>query len=467
MSGQDEDVALEEILSDGEEFGPASALLRSPIVIIACTALWAMDMYMFRYYRLDYVAIFTGTSKTNKQSDEEESSKEMLIKGQVELVSKVAGRNDSISDESNIDDEVGAQMLPVTPPNCAITSRKLLMLSMFLFALLKFTEYVWTFVMGRRDSIHAMYFFYFSASVFMLCPFTSTQWIRVGLSVIAARVLELIKPRCYFFGLMNMKPVPFLDVFFADIMCSLSKVFFDWGTLSLTLYYPEHLSQSIGSILIPSIAAALPYLIRARQCMIMHTISWYKNDHFKRREHMMNTIKYCTSLFPICLSTYQRTLTEEEAKSLEFDLILLLTVNSLYSFYWDVVMDWGMMHNPSAVLGHVCTHHKTTSDASKKSLSCGHQCLRHNLRYGFFLSLVILLFDFTLRFSWLLRFWESTIFPTIDVYILTTELLEVFRRSIWNLLRVEWENIKTQNARKGNVNDDLAFRVEASPMHTA
>jgi hypothetical protein len=33
-------------------------------------------------------------------------------------------------------------------------------------------------------------------------------------------------------------------------------------------------------------------------------------------------------------------------------------------------------------------------------------------------------------------------FPSADSFALCTQFLEIFRRSIWNLLRVEWENLK-------------------------
>jgi hypothetical protein len=51
--------------------------------------------------------------------------------------------------------------------------------------------------------------------------------------------------------------------------------------------------------------------------------------------------------------------------------------------------------------------------------------------------------DSFLRFSWLLRFVAK--FPSNDAYVLCVQFLEVFRRAIWNLLRVEWENIKQKN----------------------
>lgn len=34
------------------------------------------------------------------------------------------------------------------------------------------------------------------------------------------------------------------------------------------------------------------------------------------------------------------------------------------------------------------------------------------------------------------------LFPSDDAFVLFTQFLEVIRRALWNLLRVEWENLK-------------------------
>ena len=60
-------------------------------------------------------------------------------------------------------------------------------------------------------------------------------------------------------------------------MCSLSKVFFDWGMLwHLAWHYPDPVPMDFHSIVIPSVVASLPYLIRARQCLVMYTIGFMK-----------------------------------------------------------------------------------------------------------------------------------------------------------------------------------------------
>jgi EXS family len=55
----------------------------------------------------------------------------------------------------------------------------------------------------------------------------------------------------------------------------------------------------------------------------MHTVGRCKHDP-KRYQHLLNALKYCTSIFPICLSAYQQTLSPEGSKALEGTLLALL-----------------------------------------------------------------------------------------------------------------------------------------------
>lgn len=146
-------------------------------------------------------------------------------------------------------------------------------------------------------------------------------------------------------------------------------------------------------------------------------------------------------------------------------------INALYALYWDIVMDWGMMQNPQAVVAQACvsttsltsggdTSSKQKDNASDhrvpmKGSQCHHLLLRPRLRFGLTMSALIVLADSILRFSWLLRFVSSYLFVSHDAFVLCTQFLEVFRRSIWNLLRVEWENIK-QKSKQLKARDSLS-----------
>lgn len=97
-------------------------------------------------------------------------------------------------------------------------------------------------------------------------------------------------------------------------------------------------------------------------------------------------------------------------------------------------MDWGMAQEPTLAIGSPCTF---KDDSLKRGF------LRQRLRFGVLLSTLIIFGDLFLRFSWTLRFFHLWIFSSFDSFVLLTQFLEVFRRAIWNLLRVEWEIIKT------------------------
>mmetsp|Transcript_2942 Transcript_2942/g.6034 ORF Transcript_2942/g.6034 Transcript_2942/m.6034 type:complete len:216 (+) Transcript_2942:16-663(+) len=182
----------------------------------------------------------------------------------------------------------------------------------------------------------------------------------------------------------------------------------------------------------------------------MHTVGKRKNDP-KRYQHLLNALKYSSSLFPLCVSAYQKTVDTEKAAQVDKVFIALIVINSLYCLTWDIVMDWGMMTSPTAVFADSsCVPGGGSSGVvvEARANDWTHHCLRPRLRFGLGMSMGILLADCVLRFAWLLRFVEHVIFPNNDAYILWTQLLEAFRRAIWNLLRVEWENIKQSKAKK-------------------
>lgn len=189
--------------------------------------------------------------------------------------------------------------------------------------------------------------------------------------------------------------------------------------------------MELDTIAIPSIAASLPYLIRARQCLVMHSIGGIKNDP-NRYQHMLNAIKYSTSLWPLIVSAYQKVVTTEEEKArMETLLIILFAINSTYSLAWDIIMDWGMMQNPLVLVPESCAGvgGSGASAASKisESTSCAHSVLRPRLRFGASTSVAIVFIDTVLRYSWMLRFYEKDLFPNVDVYILCTQFLEALR----------------------------------------
>jgi hypothetical protein len=123
-------------------------------------------------------------------------------------------------------------------------------------------------------------------------------------------------------------------------------------------------------------------------------------------------------------------------------------------------MDWGMMQNNVMWCGGSGVGGSTVE--TKSHSSCAHSVLRPKLRFGAATSIGILIIDVMLRYSWLLRFFENDLFPNADIYILCTQFLEAIRRSLWNLLRVEWEHIK-QTKGKEEEEEDVEM-IEQKPF---
>jgi hypothetical protein len=89
---------------------------------------------------------------------------------------------------------------------------------------------------------------------------------------------------------------------------------------------------------------------------------------------------------------------------------------------------------------HAAHHHLALRQAAGAAPLC-HHLMRPKLRFGVAMSALIVLADSVLRFSWTLRFYHA-IFPSGDSFVLCTQFLEVFRRALWNLLRIEWEHMR-------------------------
>lgn len=409
----------------GPGLGPAHAMLRSPTVLIASVGLWGMNIYFFRLFGIDYAKVLKHDlihldGESGDSSARDSKGTEMR---------SFSGMNEySPEDDGGPNDEEFI-MEGVNEPLSAITWSRLVSLSVLWILLLHFTYFIW---IDRLNGgpVGAVFSFYLVVAISIALPFPSLNWLRRATGIVLQRGFELFNPRCS--GLVSPdsksppRPIPFVDVFFADAMCSLSKVFFDWGILLHMASNPGPMKASAQNILIPSALAAIPYVIRARQCIVMYRVCYLKADP-KRFQHLWNALKYSTSIFPLCLSAYSKTISPKKEQHLERYLIFLLVINALYALYWDIVMDWGMMQNPM------------------KANNCGRALLRQRLRFGAAMSALILVADAVLRFSWLLRFSKS-MFPSEDSFVLCTQFLEVFRRAIWNLLRVEWENLKQMKA---------------------
>ncbi len=230
-----------EIFGNGK--GPATALLRSPTVIIVAVGLWGMNVYLFRLFGIDYAHVLTldlmKEREANSRKDEgDESDKEdnndtgsTGNDGGMMSLEKRHGHTAGAGNASNQSHQHHNHGQSSTTPNDeVVTSGKLIGFSLCLLLLLHLSSVAWIDVYGG-STIGAIFAFYAAVVIGIAMPLPSTAWIRTACDIVFHRTFELLNPRCFCFRSGVPRAVPFIDVFFADILCSLSKVFFDWGML--------------------------------------------------------------------------------------------------------------------------------------------------------------------------------------------------------------------------------------------
>ena len=121
-------------------------------------------------------------------------------------------------------------------------------------------------------------------------------------------------------------------------------------------------------------------------------------------------------------------------------------ISGCYSSFWDIVMDWGFYHwnNPDFPL-------------------------REQLAYKtkFFYHATIVL-DIILRFLWVLSVSPEIMYNMIrpEFFALIIFTLEMFRRGLWNFIRVEYENLNLINQYQISFFEELPFIKELNGMFT-
>eukprot|EP00928_Gymnodinium_smaydae_P023705 TRINITY_DN19459_c0_g2_i1.p1 TRINITY_DN19459_c0_g2~~TRINITY_DN19459_c0_g2_i1.p1 ORF type:complete len:453 (-),score=44.01 TRINITY_DN19459_c0_g2_i1:123-1481(-) len=279
--------------------------------------------------------------------------------------------------------------------------------------------------------------------------------------------------RCLF--PLTTRETPFVEVLVADGLTSLNKCLFDLGlgiyALSRITGLPFSESLSVseasreenhivsvrtaldegGRSPIPFLLWALPSLIRARQCCL----TAHYADAWTRKVQYANLAKYMTALptifFAYCLANApkpaNRSVVMEELEDgpillpLQLDAsniqglwVLATLVNSVFSFMWDVVFDWGLLHAPLTVIA-------KTEPAGCSTLGLRPTLLlRQKVGIGvyhvaIFANLLGRALGPSLRLSPVCEahIWGSFACSSIQ------QSMEVMRRCMWNVFRVEWQ----------------------------
>jgi hypothetical protein len=307
----------------------------------------------------------------------------------------------------------------------------IIVLSFFGFALDIFLwtsyriNYIFIFELNSRTALTYKQYFEFSAVSFFLwsiflyftvhetfpgLPTRFTPLILIGLYIFVT-ILPLpvfySSSRKWFLDAMfhvatpGFRRVRFRDFFLADLL--ISATFF-YASLYMTIcMYAGGSSETCSPrrSLITPVFISIPLLIRVIQCSRMFL------DDDKRKIHAANGVKYLIAMSAV-FSSSVFTLTKNGG-SLSL-WIVLGTISALYGFVWDIKYDWNVFGKKERML-------------SRKAL------------YTFTVA------NFFLRFNWILTINAFLLFDQV-LFSFLFGCLEVVRRYIWALFRMEREHME-------------------------
>lgn len=242
--------------------------------------------------------------------------------------------------------------------------------------------------------------------------------------------------------LAGLYPVEFRDFFLGDMYCSLTYL-----TANIELFfclYAHHWNDppqcNSGHSRLLGFFTALPGIWRALQCLRRY------RDTGAIFPHLANFGKYMTTVgYYMFLSLYRI----HESRT---NLALFITsaiLNSLYSTFWDLGMDWSLLQ-PS-------TKEATSiSKATGKSYPLLRPTLGYKNPYYYYAAMIL---DIILRFNWIFYaiFTHDTQHSTIASFFIS--FAEVTRRGIWVIFRVENEHAANVARFKASRDVPLPYKI--------
>lgn len=213
----------------GEGSGPATSLLRSPTVLIASIGLFGMNVYFFHVIKIDYIRVLNLDLEKEKAKKSEFTSGEDSTDLELMTTSLLGTSTIPTTTTKNTTTTTATVNATITSNGVSsggeqVTASMLIGLSVGLMALLHLSSFIWITMLGGTP-LGAIFFFYAIVLCGIGIPFPQTSWIRRSSLYVIKRIAELLNPRCACISYQKKeRPIPFMDVFVADGMCSLSKV---------------------------------------------------------------------------------------------------------------------------------------------------------------------------------------------------------------------------------------------------
>ncbi|KAA1134482.1 hypothetical protein PGTUg99_002320 [Puccinia graminis f. sp. tritici] len=265
----------------------------------------------------------------------------------------------------------------------------------------------------------------------------------------------------------------FPDLIIADLLTSLARPFADLALLCATTLHLHPSLQSSLSIFFNS----LPYLLRFKQCM--NDLIVGPNNKLRCG---LNALKYSTAIPMIIM--HNRLLSQEDARrGLQADAeeisaeavgmmqdgpkilqgwVLACLLNSLYSSYWDIVNDWGISlsqirswyhhhhshhHHPHHHHHYHQVHRKADLEEEQEELApsspsgqAPNRLLFPGDRWWIYVAVIVL--NLALRHTWIIALFTTSHHSGPKLSFLL-QALELLRRAIWILVRLEWAELSS------------------------
>jgi len=248
--------------------------------------------------------------------------------------------------------------------------------------------------------------------------------------------------------------VSFRDTFVADILTSLVKVFSDLymatclGIMEEYLTPKDHGTCHWSKTTGLPIVICIPYYFRFMQC-----INLYYNSKSRREKlfNFLNALKYSLTMLVTLLSSIHGSFSKNkqdvhEPWFLLREIWLVLTIcSTLFTYLWDNLRDWGLWRN--------------------------YRGLRSELKYPVWWYYAAIVLDLIGRFMWILTLMPTTTNPyyinTTDVYFVAAiSCIELTRRSMWAVFRVENEHISKMSEFNQFLYVPMLFSTQAELKRT-
>lgn len=224
----------------------------------------------------------------------------------------------------------------------------------------------------------------------------------------------------------------FAHLLLSDLLTSACLCLFQLELLVCTLtttFLPgsQFHRGTINSLIAKPLACFLPVWIRFVQCLYCFTRTDMQLSNWSALQHLLNAAKYLGSMLVIIVTVVINSgIYEDQSRHdrLVTWLLIIQAVKTVGSLLWDVCIDWDL-----------------GKSFGKSSGSLPLLRPRRLLRWTWFYYLALAV-NLGLRLTWIL----FVCFELSSSWVYFTALLEIFRRAVWMVLRVESQAAKREDA---------------------